>query len=214
MKLYHYVHCPFCLRVRFSLGFLKLKYESIVLAYEDEATPVKLTGKKMLPILLKDDGSAMNESLDIIQFIDQKNLLRNEKYLHLQSEIDKLLNEIGANVHSLCMPYWIYTPEFNETNRRYFQKKKEEKRGPFHLLIQNKDQYINALNGILINLEKDLSPFYKSQQLTIVDIMLASHLWGMYIFPEFQFSEKMHQYLQSVKNQCQFDYHGDFWKNA
>jgi glutaredoxin 2 len=214
MKLYHYVHCPFCLRVRFSLGFLKLKYESIVLAYEDEATPVKLTGKKMLPILLKDDGSAMNESLDIIQFIDQKNLLRNENYLHLQSEIDKLLNEIGANVHSLCMPYWIYTPEFNETNRRYFQKKKEEKRGPFHLLIQNKDQYINALNGILINLEKDLSPFYKSQQLTIVDIMLASHLWGMYIFPEFQFSEKMHQYLQSVKNQCQFDYHGDFWKNA
>jgi glutaredoxin 2 len=214
MKLYHYVHCPFCLRVRFSLGFLKLKYESIVLAYEDEATPVKLTGKKMLPILLKDDGSAMNESLDIIQFIDQKNLLRNEKYLHLQSEIDKLLNEIGANVHSLCMPYWIYTPEFNETNRRYFQKKKEEKRGPFHLLIQNKDQYINALNGILINLEKDLSPFYKSHQLTIVDIMLASHLWGMYIFPEFQFSEKMHQYLQSVKNQCQFDYHGDFWKNA
>jgi glutaredoxin 2 len=214
MKLYHYVHCPFCLRVRFSLGFLKLKYESIVLAYEDEATPVKLTGKKMLPILLKDDGSAMNESLDIIQFIDQKNLLRNENYLHLQSEIDKLLNEIGANVHSLCMPYWIYTPEFNETNRRYFQKKKEEKRGPFHLLIQNKDQYINALNGILINLEKDLSPFYKSHQLTIVDIMLASHLWGMYIFPEFQFSEKMHQYLQSVKNQCQFDYHGDFWKNA
>lgn len=214
MKLYHYVHCPFCLRVRFSLGFLKLKYESIVLAYEDEATPVKLTGKKMLPILLKDDGSAMNESLDIIQFIDQKNLLRNENYLHLQSEIDKLLNEIGANVHSLCMPYWIYTPEFNETNRRYFQKKKEEKRGPFHLLIQNKDQYINALNGILINLEKDLSPFYRSHQLTIVDIMLASHLWGMYIFPEFQFSEKMHQYLQSVKNQCQFDYHGDFWKNA
>lgn len=214
MKLYHYVHCPFCLRVRFSLGFLTLKYESIVLAYEDEATPVKLTGKKMLPILLKDDGSAMNESLDIIQFIDQKNLLQNENYLHLQSEIDKLLNEIGANVHSLCMPYWIYTPEFNETNRRYFQKKKEEKRGPFHLLIQNKEQYINALNGILINLEKDLSPFYKSQQLTIVDIMLASHLWGMYIFPEFQFSEKMHQYLQSVKKQCQFDYHGDFWKNA
>lgn len=214
MKLYHYVHCPFCLRVRFSLGFLKINYESVVLAYEDEATPVKLTGKKMLPILEKDDGSAMNESLDIVRYLDQKNILQFEMYQIHQMEIDSLLNEIGSNVHSLCMPYWIYTPEFNESNRKYFQKKKEEKRGPFHLLIQNKDQYINSLNAILLKLENDLSPFYKCQQMTIVDIMIASHLWGMYIFPEFQFSEKIHHYLQAIKTNCQFNYHQDFWKKA
>jgi len=214
MKLYHYVHCPFCLRVRFSLGFLKLNYESVVLPYDDEITPVKLTGKKMLPILEKADGSAMNESLDIIRYLDNKNLLQYEAYQNNSTEIDSLLNEIGSNVHSLCMPYWIYTPEFNAVTRAYFQKKKEEKRGPFHLLIQNKEKYISALNITLLKVEQNLMPFYQSKQLTIVDIMLASHLWGMYIFPEFQFSEKMHRYLQSVKLACQFEYHQDFWKQA
>lgn len=213
MKLYHYVHCPFCLRVRFTLGFLKLKYESIVLPYEDEITPVKLTGKKMLPILVKDDGTAMNESLDIIRFLDNKNFLKFEFYQNQSNVIDSLLDEVGTNVHSLCMPYWIYTPEFNAASRAYFQKKKEEKRGPFHLLIQNKAQYISALNITLTKIEKQLAPFYQGEEMTIVDIMIASHLWGMYIFPEFQFSEKMHQYLQTIKDKCQFEYHQDFWKS-
>ena len=61
MKLYHYVHCPFCVRVRMGLGYLGINFESIVLAYDDEKTPVKLTGKKMLPILVSDDGKAHNE---------------------------------------------------------------------------------------------------------------------------------------------------------
>ena len=40
LKLYHYVHCPFCVRVRMILGFLQLPYQSIVLPYDDEVTPV------------------------------------------------------------------------------------------------------------------------------------------------------------------------------
>lgn len=214
MKLYHYVHCPFCLRVRFTLGFLNLNYESMVLPYDDEQSPVKLTGKKMLPILVKDDATAMNESLDIIQYLDKNNFLNFQFYPNHQKEIDSLLNAIGSDVHSLCMPYWIYTPEFNEKSRKYFQKKKEEKRGPFHLLIQNKETYLSSLEKTLVQLEQNLIPFYKSNQMTIVDIMLASHLWGMYIFPEFQFSEKIHQYLQKIKEQCHFEYHKDFWNNA
>ncbi|MFP5459556.1 MAG: glutathione S-transferase N-terminal domain-containing protein, partial [Bacteriovoracia bacterium] len=69
VRLFHYVHCPYCVRVRLALGFLGTSWESQVLSYDDEVTPVKLTGKKMLPIALIDDVP-MNESLDIIRRLD------------------------------------------------------------------------------------------------------------------------------------------------
>lgn len=213
MKLYHYVHCPFCIRVRMGLGLLQISYESIIVAYNDEQTPVKLTGVKMLPILVDDKGIAQNESLDILKGLDKKDQLSWSMLEKNKDEIENLINKIGSPVHSLCMPYWVWTPEFDEKSRQYFQSKKEIKRGPFKKLIQNKDQYLKALNEILDNdLEKNLKPFYKSSTLTIVDIMIAAHLWGMYIFPEFQFTPVVHHYLQSIKNATHFDYHQDFWK--
>lgn len=194
-----------------ALGYFNVNYSSVVVPYDDEETPVKLTGKKMLPIMEFSPDKIMNESLDIIQVLDSQNSLHFEHYQNSKEEIDSLLNEIGSNVHSLCMPYWIWTPEFNEKSRHYFQSKKEEKRGPFKNLIKNKQQYISGLNATLLSLESKLGPFYHSQQLTIVDIMIASHLWGMYIFPEFQFSEKIHRYLMNVKEKCHFDYHQDYF---
>jgi glutaredoxin 2 len=72
LKFYHYVHCPFCVRVRMTLGLLDLPYESVVVSYDDEITPVKLTGTKMLPIM-SIDGKVMNESLDIMAKLDTGN---------------------------------------------------------------------------------------------------------------------------------------------
>ena len=75
IALYHYVHCPFCVRVRLALGFLNVAYDSIVVPYDDEKTPIELVGKKMLPIAVI-EGKAMNESLDIIEAIDQENFFK------------------------------------------------------------------------------------------------------------------------------------------
>ena len=46
----------------------------IVLPYDDETTPVNLTGVKMLPII-EIDGETSNESLEIISKLDDKNKL-------------------------------------------------------------------------------------------------------------------------------------------
>jgi glutaredoxin 2 len=213
LTLYHYVHCPFCIRVRMAAGRLKISYKSVVLPYEDEKTPLQLTGKKMLPIM-SFNGKAINESLDIIEALDQNNELNiaaiknNPNYVRF----DDLLNKLGKNVHNLAMPYWIYTPEFNEISRAYFQKKKEEKRGPFRDLVNNKDRFKEDLSRDLAVLDQELRPFYQSSVFTVYDILLASHLWGLYVVPEFQFEEKIHLYLQKVKEYCHFEYHQDFWK--
>ena len=127
MKLYHYVHCPFCVRVRLALGFLGKEFESIVLPYDDEKTPVELCEKKMLPIVTFDDGSSSNESLEIIARSDEEDVLGTQKLLNNKdqlADIEKLLNEIGKPVHNLAMPYWIWTPEFTENSRKYFLEKR------------------------------------------------------------------------------------------
>lgn len=212
MKLFHYVHCPFCIRVRMGLNYLQLTCESIVIPYDDEVTPLQLSGKKMLPILINNQSTAINESLEILRFLDSDNRFNWEVLTANQNMIESLLEEIGANVHSLCMPYWMWTPEFNDQSRRYFQLKKESKRGPFKHLINNKSFYIERIDQILIHkVEPLLKPYFMSDKLTILDIMLASHLWGMYIFPEYQFSPVLHLYLQKIKIECSFDYHCDFW---
>lgn len=213
LTFYHYVHCPFCVRVRMAAGLLKLPYKSVVLPYEDETTPVKLTGKKMLPIMVI-DGRPMNESLDIIEAIDKNNLLRvgSLKTDPAFQPFNDLLSKLGTNVHNLAMPYWIYTPEFNDSSRSYFQKKKEEKRGPFSALVKNRAQFIKDISSDLSEVVQDLKPFYRSNNFTVYDILLAAHIWGLYVVPEFQFEEKLHQYLQKVKEHCHFDYHQDFWR--
>lgn len=195
-----------------AFNFLDMNFQSVVLPYDDEKTPIDLMGKKMLPIVEFDDGITSNESLDIIKKVDTKNLLKMDLLTPAKLDtVNDFLSRIGSDVHSLCMPYWMWTPEFNQQSRTYFQTKKEVKRGPFNKLIQNKNQFLKSLNLTLEELENKLESFYESNEFSIIDIMIASHLWGMFIFPEFQFSKKVYDYLQRVKNECHFDYHQDFW---
>lgn len=194
-----------------GLGLLGITFQSQVLPYNDESTPVKLTGIKMLPIL-EIDQVAKNESLDILKSLDQKNILNWNTFDQNKNEIEGLINKLADPTHSLCMPYWIWTPEFDDESRKYFQSKKEIKRGPFKNLVHKSELYKTTLNDYLKNdLLPKLSPYYLSPTLTIADIIIASHLWGLYIVPEFQFDPIIHNYLQSVKNQTHFNYHEDFW---
>ncbi len=214
MKLYHYIHCPFCIRVRMALGFFGLDYESIVLDYNDEETPIALTGTKMLPIM-EIDGVVMNESLEIIKTLamkSDKDLFLSELDGEKWDQLNLLLNTLGSDIHNLCMPYWAWSKEFTPEAREYFIKKKSAKRGPFNILAQNKDIYLQGLDSTLSSLTSKLIPFYENSNITILDIALASHLWGMYIFPEFQFPPQIHIYLQSVREKTNFNYHEDFWR--
>ncbi|MBY0414094.1 MAG: glutaredoxin 2 [Bdellovibrionales bacterium] len=213
MKLYHYVHCPFCVRVRMGLGLLKIPYTSMVTPYDDEKTLLDLSGVKMLPIVVHNDGRAQNESLDILKEQDQKNVLSWDKLSAHDKELNPLLDKIGSVVHSLAMPYWIWTPEFNEASRQYFQKKKEVKRGPFKDLVKKQASFVQNLDALLLSeLKSQLKPFYKSDTLSIMDLMIAAHLWGVYVVPEYRLPEDIHNYLQKVKAETSFDYHQDYWK--
>ncbi len=207
LVLYHYVHCPYCVRVRMALGFLNLSYESRVLAYDDQKTPIDLIGVKMLPIL-SINGVPMKESLDIIRKLDSGDSLRNSSDI---SAAESFIKSVNNAVHSLAMPQWIYTQEFTPSSREYFLKQKVAKRGPFKDLVARKSEFIAELKPCFEQLLSQLKPFFQSSEMRIQDIMIASHVWGLYLVPEFQFPDEIHQYLQNVKRNCRFNYHQDYW---
>lgn len=70
MKLYIYEHCPFCTRARMIVGLKSLPVMLQVIMEGDAETPLRLIGKKAVPILQKEDGSHMGESLDIVRYLD------------------------------------------------------------------------------------------------------------------------------------------------
>lgn len=207
IKLYHYVHCPYCIRVRMAFGHLKIPFQSLVTPYDDEKTPIGLCGKKMLPIIEDQDG-AMNESLDIIKKYAAGNLsIPSEEQLN---ELENYLSDLGQEIHSLAMPYIIWTPEFNDSSRAYFQNKKEAKRGPFKDLMKNQPDLFSKLEVKIEGLAEQIQTFYQGAEFSLQDIMIASHLWALFLVPEYQFPEKIYSYLMRVKAITHFDYHLDY----
>ena len=133
MKLYVYDHCPFCVRARMIFGLKNLPVELVVLANDDEATPIGLVGKKVVPILVKEDGTAMPESLDIVHYVDEH---FGEKILseHIRPEIEAWLKEVGSYYGHLTTARFtqIGLAEFETQSAvDYFTKKKKEFIGDF-----------------------------------------------------------------------------------
>ena len=203
------MHCPFCVRVRMALNYLNIPFESRVLSYDNEVLPVQLSGKKMLPIVVFSDGKVMNESLDIIEFADKNGSLFKNVNSEQINNVSELTSVVGSYLHPLAMPAWLNTLEFIGPSRDYFRLKKEKKRGPFADLLKNEVQLKNELIKFFQEMEIPEN-FISGDYLTILDIMLASHLYGVYVLSDFSVPLKIHLYLQRVRKICKFNYHEDY----
>ena len=70
IKLYQLPNCPFCAIVREKLEELEVKYEVINIDPNDRPPAVTKLGGTV-PVI-DDDGTVMNESADIIQYLEKK----------------------------------------------------------------------------------------------------------------------------------------------
>lgn len=154
MKLYTYDHCPFCVRPRLVAGLRGLKLEDVILLNDDEANPIRMIGAKQVPILEKDDGSFMAESLDIVRYLDeyagQGRLNEN-----VRPEVQAWLSKVGGYYNKLTQPRLVKIglPEFaTESAVAYFVGKKEMNIGNFDENIAQTDGYLAALHADLAEL--------------------------------------------------------------
>ncbi|OOF84859.1 glutaredoxin, GrxB family [Rodentibacter ratti] len=204
MKLYAYDHCPFCVRARMIFGLKKLPFELVMLGNDDETTPIGLVGKKVVPILIKEDGTAMPESLDIVRYVDEH---FGEKILseQLRPEVEEWVKTVGRYYNHLLIPRFVKMDlaEFKTQGAvDYFTKKKTESIGDFQ---QNLDETANYLVRLHQDLE-NLVPLIQSDlalngKLSLEDIIVFPMLRNLTCVRGIQFPPEVAAYLEKMSKQ-------------
>src|SRR3974390_2241090 len=70
MRLYMFEHCSLCFRVRTTAALKGVHLQQEVVLDDDSETMIALVGKRQIPILVKDDGKPMLESMEMVKHID------------------------------------------------------------------------------------------------------------------------------------------------
>ncbi|AJY46588.1 glutaredoxin 2 [Martelella endophytica] len=196
MKLHVYDHCPFCLRARVALGLKGLPFELVFQANDDEATPIGMIGKKMLPILEDEDGY-MGESLDIVAKVDGLSGARVFDAAPRQALVD-WIERTGGPVGKLVTPRTpdaVY-PEFRtESARAYFTRKKEANIGPFAPLIARADEYRAEMEQALAELVPILPD---AEGASMEDVLLFPVLRSLSIVPDLKLPPAVEAYRDRI----------------
>lgn len=134
--LYVYDHCPFCVRVRAALGIKNIKHNLHFLANDDVATPTKLVGKKISPILeWTEAGVCMPESMDIVNLVDsdeRMGLTGVIKPATGREDLKAWQNSVRDLLRGLQRPRYVATgllPEFQQLDGRHAFIKNHEMTG-------------------------------------------------------------------------------------
>ncbi len=199
MKLYIYDHCPFCVRARMIFGFKKIAVEEIILLDSDIETPTKMIGRKMVPILQKNDGSYLPESLDIVRYIDQ---LKEPQYAsgEMSTEIDNWYKAVSSTVSKLVTPRFTES-EFPETNTPEAKATYIQRVSKFH---GDLDVLRKETHTLLIELEPHmdlLDLWLEKRDVNTVDIndfIIFPVLRSLSIVKEISFSTNIHNYMNKI----------------
>lgn len=208
MKLYIYEHCPFCVKARMIFGLKNLPVELVVMLNDDEATPTRLIGQKMAPILMKEDGSCMPESLDIVHYIDR---IDREPLLTGKTNpaITDWLRHINSYVNKLLIPRVAEAPfaEFATPEARdYFKNKKQGTYGDFSELREHSAGWIKNVNDDLRKLDKLIvKPNAVSGELSLDDIHLFPLLRSLSLVAGIEYPSRVADYRDNMAKQTQIN---------
>jgi len=162
MKLYYYDHCPFSARVRMALNLKGIDAERVLLPADDEQTITRLIGKHQIPVLVRDDGTPMADSMEIVKYLDQ---LDGQPMIQEPDtpELQQWLEPFVPNLQYLGYPRWtqIGLGEFASPSAyEHFRKKKTESIGDFDEALVNTDTKAREVDEQLARLPDilDLTP--------------------------------------------------------
>lgn len=208
MKLYVYDHCPYCARARMVFGLKDLPVELVMIANDDEATPIGLVGKKVVPILVKEDGTAMPESLDIVRYVDThySNPMITD---NIRPEIEQWVSKLSKVYNHLLLPRFVKLDlaEFEKQSAiDYFVKKKTESIGDFAQNLAETDKYIATVQPLI----DELSDLIKSEkalngELSLEDIIVLPMLRNLTCVKYIKFPAKVLDYINKMAELSKID---------
>src|SRR5262249_10096865 len=146
MRLYMFEHCSLCFRVRMIAALKRLHLQETVVLDDDTETMVELVGKRVIPILVRDDGAPMLESMDMVAYVDGigERLLTGPE----RSDVAAWAERVLAKLPPLTQPRYplLGLPEFASVAALdHYHLRKRKTLGDFVELRANTRQHIGGL---------------------------------------------------------------------
>ncbi|GBQ22850.1 glutaredoxin 2 [Acetobacter estunensis NRIC 0472] len=198
-RLYIYEHCPFCVKARMIFGLKGVPVELVWLLNDNEADPIRMIGRKLLPIL-EEDGRFMGESMDIVAHVDAMGepVLTGET----NPAIAAWISSVSGPLYRLMLPRVACAPfpEFETTGARaYFVRKKEASTGMFAPYLESGTEQLAELNNRLPSLVSLIrSPSAVNGILSTDDIHLFAALHSLSIIAGVVYPPEVETYRQTM----------------
>lgn len=202
MKLFVFDHCPFCIKAMMVAGLKKAEIELVYLQNHDVDARIEKVGANLVPILQKEDGSYMAESLDIVAYIDA---LDGQPQLTAARHNDSIAEWSAQSrpfSSRLLFPRWmmIELPEFQcQEAKDWFTKNKcamiEQ---DFDDAFAKSDEYLAELNASFAMLNWLVLPSERHNQLSYDDVNLFPSLRNQTVIKGIQFPVRVRQYIDEI----------------
>jgi glutaredoxin 2 len=200
MKLYMFEHCSLCFRVRMTAALKRLHLQEAVLLDDDTDTMVALVGKRVIPILVKDDGEPMLESMDMVKYVDGHGdpVLTGPE----RPEIAAWADQIVSKTAPLTMPRYplLGLPEFGTIAALdHYTVRKRKAFGDFVELRANTRRYMSELTPGLEELDRLIEqPLAVNGALSFDDIRVLPLLRSVAVVKGLRFPRKVRDYFESM----------------
>jgi len=200
MRLYMFEHCSLCFRVRMTAALKRKHLQETVVLDDDTDTMVGLVGKRVIPILVKDDGRPMLESMDMVEYIDSLGepvLIGSER-----PEVAAWAEEVVEKTAPLTMPRYplLGLPEFATVAARdHYIVRKRKTFGDFVELRAQTRRYLAELAPSLDALNRLLeSPKAVNGILSRDDIRVLPLLRSAAVVKGLRFPDKVRAYFETM----------------
>jgi glutaredoxin 2 len=200
VKLLMFEHCSLCFRVRMTAALKRLHLQETVVLDDDSDMMIGLAGKRVIPILVKDDGQPMLESMDIVSYIDSIGdpILTGPE----RDEITAWSDNIVAKTGPLTMPRYplLGLPEFGTVAAlEHYNLRKRKALGDFVELRANTRTYLKELTPDLEQLDRLIeSPAAVNGKLSRDDIRVLPLLRSAAVVKGLRFPRKVRDYFEAM----------------
>ncbi|WP_269583208.1 glutaredoxin 2 [Roseibium sp. Sym1] len=200
MKLLMFEHCSLCFRVRMIAALKGIVLEEQVVLDDDSAAMISLVGRRVIPILVRDDGTPMLESMDMVDYIEAMGdpVLTGPE----RPDIAELCARILKISPFLTMPRYplLNLPEMATASAcAHFLARKLKVYEDFEALKARTSDFIGELMPVLKDLDHRIeSPEAVNGELSRDDIRLLPLLRSAAVVKDLVYPDKVRTYFETL----------------
>lgn len=200
MRLYMFEHCSLCFRVRMTAALKHMHLQETVVLDDDTETLVAMVGKRIIPILVKDDGQIMLESMDMVRYIDGQGdpILTGPQRTEVAAWAERFVSKTGP----LTMPRYplLGLPEFATIAALdHYNLRKRKAFGDFVELRAGTRRYVEELMPDLEELDGLIeNPLALNGTLSVDDVRVLPLLRSAAVVKGLSFPRAVREYFESM----------------